>query len=405
MQNIRKFWFYLKKAGFKQTMILFFSYLKGKIRSVKYKLAVKLFWKKKCAALEKAVDGKTVMVFTPSVEWNFLFQRAQQIARCFAKRENIAVVYLTTQWHYDNFSVVSEIEPNLYLMNCFAADKLDVILSKAKEVVSCVYNISYAYMLDFYKSDKLEYEYVDDLSVTVSKAESLAEKQKIHDKLLSNSDLVVATATKLIQEIENSCKKSVLLPNAVDYNFFSQKAQPFDEINNLHQKYDCVILYYGALASWFDYELVKQTAIKKPNWVWVLIGKKIGNDMEQSRVEALENVITYASVPYEKLPSYIAGADMLTIPFVLNEITAATSPVKLFEYMAAAKPIITSDMNECRRYKSVNIYKNADDFVSTAQRLLDIKDDNEYFDILKKEASENTWDSRAEQILQGLNII
>ena len=92
----------------------------------------------------------------------------------------------------------------------------------------------------------------------------------------------------------------------------------------------------------------------------------------------------------------------MTIPFVLNEITEATSPVKLFEYMAAGKPIITSDMNECRNYDSVHIYKDAESFTALARLALIERSSEEYTELLKKEATANTWRSRAKAVLEEL---
>ncbi len=65
--------------------------------------------------------------------------------------------------------------------------------------------------------------------------------------------------------------------------------------------------------------------------------------------------------------------DVMIIPFVLNEITSSTSPVKLFEYMAMKKPIVTTDMLECRKYKSVLIGKNYEDFIKKIRRSNEIK--------------------------------
>ena len=61
---------------------------------------------------------------------------------------------------------------------------------------------------------------------------------------------------------------------------------------------------------------------------------------------------------YKILKNYVRKVDVKMIIFVLNDIIASTSPVKLFEYMVLGKLIITIDMIECRKYKSVLIGKN-----------------------------------------------
>jgi glycosyltransferase involved in cell wall biosynthesis len=86
------------------------------------------------------------------------------------------------------------------------------------------------------------------------------------------------------------------------------------------------------------------------------------------------------------------------IPFRINEITESASPIKLFEYMALGRPIVTTDMAECRKYKSVLIGKDHEDFIQRIDDALAMKNDKDYGALLKREARENTWESRVELI-------
>ena len=402
MENVKKFVYYLKKSGLRQTMRLVLGHVWGSVRVLLFRSGAKVCWNAKAPEVAFALAGKTVMVFTPSVEWNFLFQRAQQMAHSFAQQPDTAVLFLTTQRHYDSFFAVHAVEPGVFLINECLANRIDQLTRDARKVVSCVYNIAGVPLLVHYHSDQLEYEYVDDLTVTVSGTDDLEEKLRIHRQLLERADLTVATAKKLYDEALQVSRKVVFAPNAADYAFFSAPAEPNPALHKAAQGYTCVLEYYGALASWFDYDLVRAVAERHPDWLWLLIGKKIDNDMERSGIERLPNVRYVPSVPYQELPGCIACADVMTIPFVLNEITAATSPVKLFEYMASKKPILTSDMDECRRYASVRIYHDADSFIRLAEQALAERNDPAYLAQLEREAQENTWSSRARQVLDAL---
>ncbi len=401
MSSIKKFAYYLKKSGLRQTLKLVFSFIWAKLRYVWFKTCAKLFSRRKIKAAAEKCAGKTVMVFTPSVEWFFLFQRAQQMASSYAQ-QGASVIFLTTQRQYDSFIGIKEVKENVFLVNENLAGRVDSICADAEKVVTCVYNIAGIPVSKQYHSDLLEYEYVDDISVTVSGADDLDAAVKVHEEIMHSADLVVATAKKLYDEAQLKCRKVIFSPNAADYEFFSAKAEKNHEFANLQHKYSCVLGYYGALASWFDYDIVRAVAEAHSDWVWLLIGKKIDNDMERSKIEKLPNVIYVPAVPYKELPSYIACCDIMTIPFVLNEITEATSPVKLFEYMASGKPIITSDMNECRNYRSVHIYKDAESFTALAQLALIERSSDEYMALLRQEARENTWYSRAKAVLEAL---
>ena len=85
--------------------------------------------------------------------------------------------------------------------------------------------------------------------------------------------------------------------------------------------------------------------------------------------------------------------------FLLNDITKSTSPVKIFEYMAMEKPIITTDLLECRKYKSVLIGKSYDEFLKKLEEAYKLKDDSKYHKLLQKEAKENDWSKKAQVII------
>ena len=67
--------------------------------------------------------------------------------------------------------------------------------------------------------------------------------------------------------------------------------------------------------------------------------------------------------PYAELPRYARFYDVAILPFAVNEITESVSPVKIFEYMAAGKPVVTTGLPECRKYRSCLIADTPDDFV------------------------------------------
>ena len=118
-----------------------------------------------------------------------------------------------------------------------------------------------------------------------------------------------------------------------------------------------------------------------------------------------KNVHFCGSRPYEILQNYAARMDVLTIPFLINDITKATSPVKLFEYMALNKPIVTTDMDECRKYESVLIGHDHKEFLEQLDKAILLKTDETYKALLDKEALENTWEEKARTILEQFKKI
>ena len=139
-----------------------------------------------------------------------------------------------------------------------------------------------------------------------------------------------------------------------------------------------VIGYYGALAKWFDYDLLKKIDQENKYQV-VLFGIKYDDSYDKSGADQWKNVHFCGSRPYEILQNYAARMDVLTIPFLINDITKATSPFKLFEYMALNK-----------------------EFLEQLDKAILLKTDETYKALLDKEALENTWEEKARTILEQL---
>ena len=66
--------------------------------------------------------------------------------------------------------------------------------------------------------------------------------------------------------------------------------------------------------------------------------------------------------------------------------------------MALGRPIVTTNMTECRKYKSVFIGENNEDFIRKIDETLTLRNDPVYGALLRKEAIENTWESKVELI-------
>lgn len=153
-----------------------------------------------------------------------------------------------------------------------------------------------------------------------------------------------------------------------------------------------IIGYFGALADWLDYDLIN--SYKRPEYRLLIIGVDYDGSLQQ--LDNAPNIHYLGQKPYKILPNYRAWFDVSIIPFQTGKIADTTSPIKLFEYMALGTPIVTTDMKECRKYKSVLWAWNAHEFVQSIDRALELRHDKHYAEILIEEARANTWRARAE---------
>jgi len=358
--------------------------------------------KKAFLGLKDDVCCKRVIIFPPTIDWDMpLYQRPQQLAVSYSNKEDIVVIYITKNLQYDKVSTVKKVKENLWLVNdSFSADLKEYLETAREKIVSISWTINKRY-LELLQPDRVIYEYIDELEIFGGYG---SEMEKDHLEFLKNSDVAVCTATKLYRQAEKYAKKPLLSPNAGDYDFFvntdSYEIDPI--IKDKIKPYKCVLGYYGAIASWFDYELIKSVAEKHSEWVFVLVGVDYDGSIYKSEITKMKNIVYVPPQPYRNLPGFLKAFDIAMIPFVINEITLSTSPVKLFEYMAAGKPIISSKMPECLKYQSVKTYSNEDEFCEIVDGYMAMEPENKYWEVLRKEALENTWDTRTDEILNAL---
>jgi glycosyltransferase involved in cell wall biosynthesis len=244
------------------------------------------------------------------------------------------------------------------------------------------------------------YEYIDDLEVF---PHDLREMQRYHQIMCRDANIVVTTARKLYDQVKPIRPDALLNPNAVDYEHFAparSKDIPVpDELRPIVEKRQPVIGYYGALARWFDYNLLKAVAALRPNYQFVLIGLDYDHTLTPSRLLEMPNVYWLGVKPYQELPKYLAHFNVAMIPFVISEITHSTSPIKLFEYMAGQKPVVVTPMKESLHTPGILAGRTPHEFARSLDEALKLQSDPSYLELSDKVAQENTWDARARQIL------
>jgi glycosyltransferase involved in cell wall biosynthesis len=349
-------------------------------------------------------NHRRVFIFYPVIEWNTpVFQRPHQIALSLSRLGHL-VFFFTENQKYDKIEELLEIRDHLYLI-----DEFDLLRKiGGNEITYVIYSTdtktSYADLEEAIKEGKkVLYEYIDQ-TITGDVLESIMER---HKRILGNEAFfVVATTDKLYQEVSRyRTKRCALVTNGVDIDHFRKEMSVNNipkEIAPIVNKRKPIIGYYGSLSSELDGELVMKLCQERPDYEILLIGYRYENSLARADFRQYSNLSIIGPVDYGRLPEYACWFDVATIPFKLNEITESTSPIRLFEYMAMGHPIVTTDMPECRKYRSVLIGEDHEDFIRKVEKALSLKQDKAYGELLKKEAMENSWESKVRLITELL---
>ncbi len=407
-----------KKYGFKGFIKKLYAYI---VANYLNKISFAVFFNpKKYRLMLREILNSTefdrIVLWRSSFGYNVpLFQRPQHIANNLANGGCLVLYEVTTMT--DKVKTIKKFKNNLFLINYNNILLNRILMDELKRInkpkyiqlYSTDWKLSVENIENYIANGfRFIYEYIDDISPELAGTKNIPQNivNKYNYAMTHKDVYVVVTADLLKQDVtEHRGEENLIFSsNGVDYSFFQSFDEDYvfePEFEEIIKKGKPIVCYYGALAKWFDYDLIKKIAATDKYSV-VLFGIKYDESYDEN-ISDEENIYFLGSRDYKVLKNYAKRCDVLSIPFKINNITRATSPVKVFEYMALNKPIVTTDMNECRKYKSILIGDSHEDFIKKLDHALSLKGNAEYIDLLNKEAKENDWFMKAKAITDHIS--
>jgi GT2 family glycosyltransferase/glycosyltransferase involved in cell wall biosynthesis len=360
--------------------------------------------------------GYDLLVF-PIIDWDFRFQRPQQLAREMAARGH-RIFYLGTRLTEDKRAAVRRVTERVAVVDLpgpidfnLHCDRLEpeavesclAALARLREDFQLEEVLCWAQfpawqpLVEAARSRwrwRVIYDCMDDHSGFVTSGAGLKGEE---EALAAASDLLVASSQALLARWQDRAPRTLLLPNATDFEHFHRPAPEPAELRGLRRP---VIGYYGAIAEWFDVAMIASAAAARPDWQFILIGHTFGADLAPLRT--LSNVHLLGERPYEELPGYLHAFDVATIPFRRTTLTEATNPVKFYEYLSAGKPVVAVDLPELASFGDLFYpVRSAADFVPQLAAALSESSPAARQPRIEL-ARRHTWQARADQLAEAV---
>lgn len=327
------------------------------------------------------------IVCAPGIEYEYMYQRPQQLLRACSNL-GIKVIYLSPNQFLTPLNTSSLPAAGSNFLVIHQPEAVDY-LSELSPIVYFSAPAALPEVLSM-KPGLLIFDSVDDPS------EEFSAWYPNYQQAIETADMVLASSQQLYQSALTYNSSTYLLPNACDYDFFSQ--DHLTPPQDLPLSSGPIIGYCGAVASWCDLGLIEFLADSAPEYQLVMIGPLYN----LSSVPQRPNIHWLGYKPYNQLPAYLSHFDVGIIPFRISRMTRAVNPIKMWEYLAAGIPVVSTDLPETRGYGDlVLVAENRESFLMAVNKALSEKG------IDKKArrrqlALQNSWESRA---LQLLNII
>jgi glycosyltransferase involved in cell wall biosynthesis len=233
-----------------------------------------------------------------------------------------------------------------------------------------------------------------------------------YQRLVEKAAAVIGVSPTLKEYVEREFAAScTILPNGVNQIFFTpSSSEPPKGLDGVSGKLR--VGFAGTLNHWIDYEGIFELANTYPEHDYILMGKRGHlSDREQAvvleRLSELGNVSLLGPVLYEELPNYLHHMDVLLLPRVPSQSSEASSPLKLYEYLAVGKPIVTSGFPLVPQVKDLVYHSESSQGLvdSIRSAIMELESDRAQ-DLTKRRqafARENTWEQRLHKIVRLLD--
>ena len=218
------------------------------------------------------------------------------------------------------------------------------------------------------------------------------------DEVLSNrADLLFVAPPALLEGKRTLNPHAHYSPHGVDVDLFRLAGAAETEIPPLARGLSGpVIGYIGSLHEWIDFDLIAWLAKQRPQWTFLLVGHAAADIGE---LRSLGNVRLAGAQPYSTLPQWAKAFDAAIIPYRLNRQVANANPLKLREYLATGKPVVSVRNPEIEKFSQwVRIADDREGFLQALEQAL--AEDNPQAAAERIAAvADQTWDRRVDDVL------
>ncbi|MBI5070625.1 MAG: hypothetical protein HZB56_20545 [Deltaproteobacteria bacterium] len=219
------------------------------------------------------------------------------------------------------------------------------------------------------------------------------------EELTRRAGMVFVASQTLLEAKRSLNPESHLSPHGVDYDHFVRAqdpalAVPGDAAGLAHP----VVGFFGLIERWIDLGMIDWLAEQRPGWTFLLIGRLAVPEVEAPH---RPNIVYLGRRPYDTLPAYGKAFDAALIPYHLTPQVLHANPIKLREYLAMGKPIVSVSTPEIDRFAAhVRIGRSREEMLAHLDAAVTGGLPPEARRAQTELASTMTWDANLRRVLE-----
>ena len=225
-------------------------------------------------------------------------------------------------------------------------------------------------------------------------------------RLCRRADLVVVCSEALQKSREAQCKRLLLLPNGVDVEHYRDVASDGGEMAAWLPSLPAPVFgYTGTLHDdRTDPKLIVALARAFPEGSVLLIGPDHLSRESRELLEAQPNIHLTGPVAYAKIANAMQAFDVCIVPHKESAFTESLNPIKLWEYLAFGKPVVSTDVAGFRDFPHlVRVATKPQEFIDACRQAL--HENGAGLQARQAEAAQHSWSRRIDDLLEALKPI
>jgi len=215
-------------------------------------------------------------------------------------------------------------------------------------------------------------------------------------KVAQSANIRLATSTELVNQLSTDTYPFIFFPNAADVDLFVKASESIqgisDEIANLKRP---IIGYMGNICLRIDYDLLYKIALRFKSCTLLMVGPRDDERHHSYNFDELENVVFTGGKNIVELPKYLSVMNCAILPFKKNALTRSIYPLKINEYLAGGKPVVSTDFSPDIEsfHHVILISESHEDFMAKIEIAIADMDPVRSKDRIL-EARKNSWNGR-----------
>lgn len=259
-------------------------------------------------------------------------------------------------------------------------------------------------LLDALDPSLVVYHCVDDIAT--QEGIDAVSFRAAEERYARRADLVLASAPRLAERMRELSDNVLYAPNVADTALFATALQDGPVDPAVAALPGPRLVFTGAIAEKkLDLPLLRDVARARRDWTIALVGP-VGLGDPHTDVAALEaepNVHLLGARRYEELPAVLRGADVTLIPYRASELTASIFPMKVYEYLAAGRPVVATSLPALAGVEEIAVADGPEAFTAAVAREL-AGDTPQRRAARSAAAAANSWDARLAEISAALEL-